>query len=119
RERFVPTRLVLRKLMDRVADATSLKDVYDGALASLRETLDLTRAAVLVFDQDNTMRFVASSGLSETYRAAVEGHSPWSPDDTSPQPVLVSDVRHSPDFASFVPLFEQERIAAVAFIPLR
>lgn len=114
----MPKRLVLRKLMDQVAGATSLQDVYDGALTCLHETLHLKRAAVLVFDQDHVMRFVASSGLSDSYRQAVEGHSPWSSDNRAPQPVLVSDVRSAPEFASFLPLFEQEQIAAVAFIPL-
>jgi len=105
--------------MDQVASATSLQDVYDGALTSLHETLHLKGAAVLVCDRDHAMRFVAASGLSDSYRAAVEEHSPWSPDDTAPQPVLVSDVRNAPEFVSFLPLFEQEQIAAVAFIPLR
>ena len=47
KERLVPNRLVLRKLMNQVAGATSLQDVYDGALTCLHETLHLKRAAVL------------------------------------------------------------------------
>jgi PAS domain S-box-containing protein len=114
----VPTRLVLRKLMDQVASAASLQDVYDGALTCLHETLEVKRASVLVYDQDDVMRFVAWSGLSDGYRAAVEGHSPWSRDDPAPRPVIVGNVREAPELGSFLPLFEQEEIAAVGFFPL-
>jgi PAS domain S-box-containing protein len=109
---------VLRKLIDQVANATSLQDVYDGALTCLHETLGVKRAAVLVYDQDGVMRFVAWSGLSDRYRAAVEGHSPWARDATDARAILVSDVRNAPDFADYLPLFGEEQIGAVAFIPL-
>ena len=114
----MPTRLVLRKLMDQVANATSLQDVYDGALTCLHETLGVARASVLVYDQNDVMRFVAWSGLSDRYRAAVEGHSPWSRDEPHATPVVVGDVRDAADLEAYLPLFEQERIAALAFIPL-
>ena len=114
----MPTRLVLRKLMDQVANATSLQDVYDGALTCLHGTLGVTRAAVLVYDQNDVMRFVAWSGLSDRYRAAVEGHSPWSRNERHAAPVVVSDVQDAPEFTPYLPLFEQEKIAGLAFIPL-
>ena len=38
------------------------------------------------------MRFKAWRGLSETYRRAVEGHSPWTPDERNPRPIHISDV---------------------------
>ena len=115
----MPTRLVLRRLMDKVANAASLQDVYDGALDCLHETLGVKRASVLVYDEQDVMRFVAWTGLSDAYRSAVEGHSPWSPDDPNPRSILVGDVRSAPDLASYLPLFEQEQIGALAFIPLR
>jgi PAS domain S-box-containing protein len=105
--------------MDKVANATSLQDVYDGALDCLHETLGVKRAAVLVYDEQDVMRFVAWTGLSDAYRSAVEGHSPWSRDDPGPRSQLVGDVRNAPDLASYLPLFEREQIGALAFIPLR
>ncbi|MEX2125504.1 MAG: GAF domain-containing protein [Woeseia sp.] len=115
----MPTRTVLRKLMDQVANATSLQDVYDGALTCLHETLDVKRASVLVYNQNGVMQFVAWTGLSERYRQAVEGHSPWSADDTDAASIAVSDVRTAPELACWLPVFEQEQIGALAFIPLR
>ena len=43
-------------------------------------------------DPDGVMRFKASAGLSEDYRAAVEGHTPWRPGQPAPEPVVVPDV---------------------------
>ena len=115
----MPTRRVLRKLMDKVANATSLQNVYDGALDCLHETLGVKRAAVLLYDDEDVMRFVAWTGLSDAYRGAVEGHSPWARDDPGPESLVIGDVRNAPDLAAYLPLFGREQIGAVAFIPLR
>jgi hypothetical protein len=105
--------------MEKVANATSLHDVYDGALDCLHETLGVKRASVLVYDEHDVMRFVAWTGLSDVYRSTVEGHSPWSRDDPEPESLVIGDVRNAPELARYLPLFEQEQIAAVAFIPLQ
>ena len=42
------------------------------------------------------MRFVGWRHLSDQYRQAVEGHSPWTPDDVNPQPVCISSVAEEP-----------------------
>ena len=64
------------------------------------------------------MRFIAWRGLSDAYRAATEGHSPWTPDAVDPEPVLVPDA----PAAGFEPELEaavlREGIGALAFIPL-
>jgi PAS domain S-box-containing protein len=105
--------------MEKVANATSLQDVYDGALDCLHETLGVKRASVLVYDEQEIMRFVAWSGLSDAYRSTVEGHSPWSRGQPKAESLVIGDVRNAPELAQYLPLFEQEQIAAVAFIPLR
>ncbi len=64
------------------------------------------------------MRFTAHRGLSTTYRSAVEGHSPWTPDTPDAQPLVVADVRREPTLQAFLPTIEAEGIAAMAFIPL-
>ena len=63
------------------------------------------------------MRFVAWRGLSEKYRKAVEGHSPWSPDTKISSPFALT--------MSILPIFRSpeinhsnEGIRAAAFIPL-
>ncbi len=111
--------VVLRTLMERVAEATSLPEVYSCALTCLQDTLEVERSSLLVFDEHKVMRFVAWTGLSDRYRAAVDGHSPWEPHDTDATPVLVRDVRTDPGSADYRALMESEDIRACAFIPLR
>ncbi len=115
----MPDKVVLRNLMERVAEAATLPDVYSCALTCLQDTLEVERASLLVFDEHKVMRFVAWTGLSDRYRAAVDGHSPWKPHDTAATPVLVSDVREDPGCADYRAIMESEDIRACAFIPLR
>ena len=74
------SRIALRQLMAQAASAGSLQAVYDAALRGVQKALNVERASLLVFDASGTMRFVAWSGLSDAYRTAVDGHSPWSVD---------------------------------------
>ncbi len=64
------------------------------------------------------MRFRAARGLSERYRAAVDGHSPWTPEAQDPDPVLVEDARADAGMARFADVFEAEHIRALGFFPL-
>ena len=105
--------------MDEVSRTTSLDAVYQRALLTLREALDVERAAVLLLDADGVMRFVAWAGLSEEYRRAVDGHSPWRADQRNAEPVLIEDVKAAADLASYGDLFVREGIGALAFIPLQ
>jgi PAS domain S-box-containing protein len=65
-----------------------------------------------------TMRFAAWRGLSDEYRGAVEGHSPWAKDEPDPKPIYINDVAGAdlPDELKLT--IARERIGAVAFIPL-
>ena len=106
-------------LMERVARATSAAQVYEAAMDCLEHALRVDRSAVLLFDEAAVMRFVAWRGLSPGYREKVEGHTPWSPGAVDAAPVVVADVAADPELAAFGELFEAERIAALAFIPLQ
>jgi len=108
-------RLAVGRALGRARD---LDDVYSAALDTLAECLDVARASVLLFDPDGVMRFKAYRGLSTEYREAVEGHSPWTPDSVDAEPLLVPDVTREPSLERYRPIFAQERIAALAFIPL-
>jgi signal transduction histidine kinase/CheY-like chemotaxis protein len=92
--------------------------IYAAALDALQAGLGVERASILLFDPDGVMRFKAFRGISEAYRRAVEGHTPWTPDSPDPQPIVVPDVRTDPALAGYEPVFTSERIAAMAFIPL-
>jgi PAS domain S-box-containing protein len=65
------------------------------------------------------MRFVASRGLSDGYRRADEGHSPWSAESRDAQPICIADI----DAADLPEVLKQaarsEGIGALAFIPLK
>ena len=92
--------------------------MYEHALDAVIAGSGSQRAAILVFDPDHVMRFKASRGLSETYRRAVEGHSPWKYGDTEPRPVTVDDTETDPAWTSYREVFRAEGIRSLAFVPL-
>ncbi|HMI92989.1 MAG TPA: GAF domain-containing protein, partial [Polyangiales bacterium] len=98
--------------------AERVEQVFESALAALERALGASRASILAFDPDGVMRFKAWRGLSDEYRQAVEGHSPWSRDVRAPEPILVSDAELDPAMRAYLPLFRKEGIRALGFIPL-
>ena len=111
------TSLLLR-LTEAANRAAILEDVYGPALDAVTGAFAVDRAAILLLDPDGVMRFKAWRGLSDAYRASVEGHSPWPADAVYPQPVLVGDVEANEAWRDYLPLFRQERIGALAFLPI-
>ena len=91
---------------------------YEAAVDAVVTTVGADRASLLLYDPDGVMRFKAWRGLSDDYRQAVEGHTPWSPDDADATPILVADVSADPELADFGPVFTAEGIGALAFVPL-
>ncbi len=108
----------LHQLTSAVIAADGPARVHEAALQCLADCLDVSRSAVLLFDEDGVMRFKAWRNLSQTYRNAVEGHSPWTIDTVDPEPVLVEDVRREPSLAHLLPAIESEGIGSLAFVPL-
>jgi PAS domain S-box-containing protein len=113
--RQLAVRLAVSRALGRTRD---LDDVYSAALDTLAECLNVSRASILLFDPDGVMRFKAARGLSSEYRAAVQGHSPWTPDSVDAAPLLVPDVTCEPSLQDYLPVFARERIAALGFVPL-
>ena len=109
---------VLFRVTDATSRASSLEEIYQAALDALEAGVGVERSSVLLFDADGVMRFKAWRGLSEGYRAAVEGHSPWKPDERDPAPILVEDVCEDPALRNYLAVFAAERIGALAFFPL-
>ncbi|WP_084671259.1 GAF domain-containing protein [Sporichthya polymorpha] len=91
---------------------------YDEAVATIVELLGVDRASLLLFDDDGVCRFKAWRGLSAQYRQAVEGHSPWGPEDVDARPILVPDVVADRAWDAYRPVFDAEGIRALAFVPL-
>ncbi len=108
----------LYKFTDRLQRAATLFDVCEPALDAILGALQCTRAAILLRDGSGVMRFVASRGLSEPYRRAVDGHSPWEADVKDAEPICVDDVAHAAFPESLKRVVIREGIHALAFIPL-
>jgi GAF domain-containing protein/anti-sigma regulatory factor (Ser/Thr protein kinase) len=109
----------LYRLTDVVNRARTLDEVAEAALDALQATTGAARAALLLLDDEGIMRFVAFRGLSDGYRAAVEGHSPWPLSVNEPQPVVIEDLVED---ASLGPrlrgIVADEGIRSLAFVPL-
>jgi hypothetical protein len=114
-------------LSETLGRATSLAEVYMAALESLQVALGVDRAAVLLFDPLGTMRFKAWVGLSDSYRSAVEGRTPWSSSEQNPEPVLLANVTADPALQVLLPhtgerlcdAVQREGIKALAMAPGR
>ncbi|HEU4612915.1 MAG TPA: GAF domain-containing sensor histidine kinase, partial [Kofleriaceae bacterium] len=108
----------LYRFAHAAAASDRLEQVFDAALDAIARALGTPRASILLSDDAGTMRFRAWRELSDEYRHAVDGHSPWPKNATAPEPVLVPDVTRDASLAAYLPLFERERIGSLAFIPL-
>ena len=100
-------------LTTAISKSRTVEEIYEAALDALRAGLGVERASILLFDADGVMRFKAYRGLSDAYRRAVEGHTPWQPDSQDPQPIWVSDV------ACRLPLLPARRVCSAGSTMLR
>jgi PAS domain S-box-containing protein len=108
----------LFELTDRLQHLGLEDELYELAITAIMRAMGCQRASILLFDQAGTMRFAASRGLSETYRGAVEGHSPWNRDSGDAQPIWIDDVDRSDLLQGLKDAVRAEGIGALAFIPL-
>ncbi len=106
------------RLTEVVNQADSVAEVYREALAVLQNTLRADSASILLFDEQGVMRFVAWQGLSDRYRRAADGHSPWAVHETDAEPILVADAEHDASLETSRETLRQEGIRALAFIPI-
>jgi signal transduction histidine kinase len=113
-----PDLAAIARLTEALGRATTLAAVYDGALNALQEGLGVDRASVLLFDDSGVMSFVAWRGLSDGYRRAVNGHTPWKPDSRDVTPICVPDAHADESLAAYRPVFDGEGIRALGFFPL-
>lgn len=109
---------VLYRLLDRLFRAQTIAESYEAALDGMFEGLGASRAAILIFDPTRTMQFVASRGLSATYRAATTGHSPWIFGEREATPVYIERADSAGFDAELRNAIAREGISALAFIPL-
>jgi len=108
----------LYQFTDRLFRAATAQDIHEAALDAIIRALGCERASILLFDTSGVMKFVAWRGLSDGYRAAVEGHSPWTRDTTNPQAICMDDVGAAELEPNLKAIIAAEGIGALAFIPL-
>ncbi|HEX5068610.1 MAG TPA: GAF domain-containing protein [Vicinamibacterales bacterium] len=101
-----------------VMAATRVEQVFEAAMNAIHSALGADRSSILIADAHGVMRFRAWRNLSDPYRRAVDGHSPWPRDAVDPQPVLVSDIQTNEAFAAYRDVFAREGLGALAFVPL-
>jgi PAS domain S-box-containing protein len=108
----------LFRLTDRLYRARGEADIYEASLAAITTTLGCERASILLFDAAGVMKFVAQKGLSASYVAAVEGHSPWKPGQVQPDPIFVENIEDTEESAHLKETIKKEDICGLAFLPL-
>lgn len=108
----------LYRLTNRLYRANGLSETYEAAFDAIAELLGASRSAILLFDGGGTMRFVAWRGLSDAYRRAATGHSPWQPGESDAEPILLGDITEAPELGPLKSAILEEGIRALAFIPL-
>jgi PAS domain S-box-containing protein len=108
----------LYNLSERLHRAGSAETIYAAALSAIETALDCERSSVLLFDRHDVMQFVAWHGLSDEYRAAVTGHSPWTRSDKDATPIAIADISIAEMDSRLKATILGEGIQAAAFIPL-
>jgi PAS domain S-box-containing protein len=103
---------------DALYRAETHADVYKSAVDAILRALRCDRASVLLLDDAGVMRFVAWRGLSDSYREAVEGHSPWSAGAKDPQPISIVNVAEADLPEGLRRIVLSEGIRALSFVPV-
>ncbi len=118
-QRLSMTETALYTFTDRLFRAEYYHEIHEAALDAIVDILGCDRASILMLDAAGKMRFVAWRSLSDEYRRAVDGHSPWKPGDTDATPICIDDVEKAGDLPEELKaVVRAERIAALAFIPV-
>jgi PAS domain S-box-containing protein len=108
---------VLYHLADAVGRAKDIEGVCEAAIDAIT-AVGAERAGVLSFDEGGMLRFRAWRNLSQRYREAVEGQSPWAEDALAARPLVVADALAEPALADLRDAIVAEGIRSLAFIPL-
>ena len=117
-DRRASEQAALYQFTDKLFRAQSSDDIYDAALEAILQAIRCERASILLFDSAGVMRFVRACCLSDGYRQAVEGHSPWTPDSADAAPIWVDDISSADIEEPLKQTIAAEGIGALAFIPL-
>ncbi|MBL8983223.1 MAG: response regulator [Gemmatimonadetes bacterium] len=112
------SRDLLAHVVAALSRESSLEALYSHAMDALVAALQVERASMLLFDHHDVCRFVAWRGVSQHYRTAVDGHSPWTPRDLDATPIQAPDVELDASLAEYIEAIRTEGIRALLFLPL-
>jgi PAS domain S-box-containing protein len=107
----------LFELVATVNAAPSMDEICKAAIDAIVQCQNCDRASILLCDSEGVLRFKAWRGLSDDYRRAVEGHTPWKPGET-PQPIFVNNVAEADLDKDLKKVIQKEGIRSLAFIPI-
>lgn len=108
----------LFEFSEALQQADSLNEVYECALTAILRALRCERVAILLFDESGLMKFVAWRFLSDGYRGAVEGHSPWPRGAINPEPVSIENIETADLPEALRATVRAEGIGALSFVPI-
>jgi PAS domain S-box-containing protein len=121
-ERILTDRARQQRALFHLADALhrseSTEDILTAGLDAILGALHCHRASILLSDDAGVMRFVSWRELSEEYRKATAGHSPWRADDRNPSVICMNDVDKAELPEALRAVVKKEGVSALAFIPL-
>ena len=116
--RYAKEQAALYEFTEALQHSGESDDVCTRAMAAIFRALCCDRASILLLDASGVMKFVKWRGLSDAYRAAVEGHSPWTAGVSDPGPICIDDINGSELPNTLKDIVREEGIAALAFIPI-
>lgn len=108
----------LYRLTDRLYRASDLESVLLAAMDAITEGLDCSKCAILLFDGEGVMRFVAWRGLSDQYRSVLNGHTPWTRGLIEPEPLFITDTTATDEGPLVKNAIRMEGICSLACVPI-
>lgn len=106
------------QLNEALNRAESESAIFREAINAITVALHADHASVLLLDEHGVMRFRAWHRLSAGYRQRVEGHSPWSRNDTSFDIIPIPDIFQEASLQPFLDAMAEEGIRSLVFVPL-
>lgn len=97
-----------------------LKAILEALVHTSSRLFEADRCGIYLLDPDSKqLTCPASRGLSEHYLQAVRRHMPWPWDVAAkPEPLVVPDAPHQPEFADLREVISEEGLHTILFLPL-
>ncbi|GEM_PF-2263122 len=126
------SRLVLQTLYKMTAalnQASTVDEVCDTALDAVQSVLKVNRSAILLADSEGLMRFCAQRNVSQEFRRALDGFTPWPNGNGNPARLMITDILQDGDFPlrgaalmeglrslGFIPILYRDRLTGIFLV---